>query len=111
MDLDAEYQDEKIRKHKGIRKDDSKQMRDMMHGALDAPDYRERLISNCQNVIHPPFLENADKVIPDRVAVMCAELLGKRRFILEVLPGAAEYLAVDRTKQKKKEKKAWWKLW
>ncbi len=111
MDLDAQYRDETIRKHKGIRKDDSKQMRDMMHGALDAPDYRERLISNCQNVIHPPFLENADKVIPDRDAVMCAELLGKRRFILEVLPGAAEYLAVDRTKQKKKEKRAWWKLW
>ena len=111
MDLDAQYRDETIRKHKGIRKSDSQQMRDMMHGALDAPDYRERLISNCQNVIHPPFLENADKVIPDRDAVMCAELLGKRRFILEVLPGAAEYLAVDRTKQKKKEKRAWRKLW
>ncbi len=109
MDLDAQYQEDEIKKHMGIRKGDSEQMKRMMSGALEAPDYRDCLIGNCKSIMQPSFRQDGDIVIPFDYAVMCAELLGKRSFILEVLPGTAEYLAVDRTKPKKK--KAWWKLW
>ena len=49
MDLDAQFQNAKVKKHKGIRKDDTEQMKSMMSGAVDSQDYwclhhREALI-------------------------------------------------------------------
>ena len=111
MDLDEQYRTTAIRKHKGIRQDDTEQMRSMMQGAVDSPDYREILIRNCINVIRPIDRRDADKIIPLVMAVMCAEALGKRSFILEVLPATALELTIDRREPEKQEKKAWWKLW
>jgi len=111
MDLNEQYRTAAIRKHKGIRKDDTEQMRSMMQSAVDSPDYREQLIRNCVHVIHPIDRREADKIIPMDMAVMCAEALGKRSFILEVLPATALELVIDRNMPEKQEKKAWWKLW
>lgn len=111
MDLDEQYRTAAIQKHKGVRQDDTEQMRWMMHGAADSPDYREVLIKNCVHIIRPFDRQDADKIIPMDMAVMCAEALGKRDFILEVLPATALDLAIDRQEPRKQEKKAWWKFW
>ena len=97
-DLDGQYQDTSMRKHKGIRSTDSQQMRQMMHGAMDSSDYRETLIRNCRNIIFPTFRTEPKQnreYIGWENAVKCAELLGKRSFILEVLPAEALELAID----------------
>ena len=111
MDLDAQYRTAAIRKHKGIRRDDTEQMRRMMQRAVDSPDYRKQLIKNCVTILHPSDRRDEDKIIPLKTAVMCAEALGKRSFILEVLPATALDLAIDRRTPEKQEKKAWWKFW
>lgn len=111
MDLDEQYRKATIQKHRGIRQDDTEQMRQMMQGAADSPDYRQTLVKNCVHVIRPNDRRDEDKIVPLDVAVMCAEALGKRDFILEVLPATALDLAIDRREPEKQEKKAWWKFW
>ena len=44
-------------------------------------------------------------------AVKCAEALGKRSFMLEVMPVAVLEQVIDRSQPEKIEKKAWWKFW
>lgn len=111
MDLEAQYRTAAIWKHKGIRRDDTEQMRRMMQRAVDSQDYRNQLIKNCVTVLYPSDRRDEDKIIPLKTAVMCAEALGKRSFILEVLPATALDLAIDRRVSEKQEKKAWWKFW
>lgn len=100
-----------ISSHKGVRRDDTEQMCRMMQRAVDSQDYRKQLIKNCVTVLYPSDRRDEDKIIPLETAVMCAEALGKRSFILEVLPATALELAIDRRIPEKQEKKAWWKFW
>jgi len=73
----------------------------MIRGAMDSPDYRIILIQNCQHIISPPRQKKAGQLL-ERIdweeAVKCAEALGKRDFILEVMPSPALDLVIDRTK-------------
>ena len=109
-DLNGQYRSAVKQKHKGTYKTDTEQMIFMMHGLLDEPDYRAKLIQNCVHILHPVFRQEVANIIPFEDALKCAELLGKRQFILEVLPSTALELALDRSKPEPK-KKAWWKLW
>ena len=106
MDLDAQFQDAKVKKHKGIRKDDTEQMKAMMSGAVDSQDYRQKLIQNCKGIIYPTIRQKSGEdpeQIPWDVAVKCAEALGKRDFILEVMPARALELAIDRNEPEQKK--------
>ena len=109
-DLNGQYRSAVKQKHKGTYKTDTPQMREMMRGLLDEPDYRAKLIQNCVHILHPVFRQVETNSIPFEDALKCAELLGKRQFILEVLPSTALELALDRSDPEPK-KKAWWKLW
>ena len=116
MDLEEQQRSWVMQKNKGVRENDSPQLRSLLHGALDRPDYLRVLIQNCERLIQPVLRSESTLAPIDWAdAVMCAECLGKRAFILEVLPFAAISLAVDcRTPQeqvKKEKKKAWWKPW
>ena len=100
MDLEEQYRTAAIRKHKGVREEDTEQMRLMMHGAVDSPDYRQTLIQNCLNIISPTTGygrgRSRERIDWDD-AVKCAEALGKRSFLLEVMPSAALDLVIDCT--------------
>ena len=112
MDLDEQFRIVELQKHKGVKRDDSKQLRKMLRDTVGKPDWQEQLIRNCIEILNPKLWFHGEEMptgIPQETAVQCAELLGKRRFILEVLPAAAMRLTIDRTKPIKK--KAWWKLW
>jgi len=111
-DLEDQYTKQAAVNRKGIQDNDGPQMRRMMQGAAGDPDYETVLIRNCVNVMRPIDAREAANRIPWEDAVKCAEMLGKRQFILEVLPTVALDLAIDRTKpQQKEKKKGWWKLW
>lgn len=118
-ELEAQHKHMERKKNNGLRKGDSPLMKKLLSGAYGAPDYREQLRWNCFNAITPTRLvfrgERAELEkeyrFPTEVLVQCAELLGKRDFILEVLPAAAALLAVDRTAKPETKKKRWWKLW
>ena len=106
MDLDEQMQDTEIRKHKGIRKDDTEQMKHMMRGVMDSQDYRETMIRNCRDIIYPTIRHTSGEALDQmdwHEAVKCAEALGKRAFILEVLPHAALKLAIDRNAPEEKK--------
>ena len=111
-DLEDQHTKQAAVDRKGIQDNDSPQMRRMMQGAAGNPDYESVLIRNCVNVMRPVHAREAANRIPWEDAVKCAELLGKRQFILEVLPAVALDLAVDRSEpQQKEKKKGWWKFW
>ena len=98
MDLDEQYRIAEVHKHKGMNKNDSEQLRAMLQGAIGKADYQKQIIRNCIDILEPRhrFVGEAERPgISQETAVQCAELLGKRRFILEVLPAAALDLAVD----------------
>lgn len=97
MDIEEQNRTAAIRKHKGVREDDTEQMRRMMHGAADSQDYRQTLIRNCLDIISPPFRygRGGSMVRIDwDDAVKCAEALGKRAFLLEVMPAATMDLII-----------------
>ena len=100
MDMEEQYRTAAIRKHKGVREEDTEQMRSMMRGAVDSQDYRQTLIQNCLNIISPTAgygRMRAQERIDWDDAVKCAEALGKRGFLLEVMPSAALDLTIDCT--------------
>lgn len=85
MDLDEQYRIAEVHKRKGINKNDSEQLRAMMQGAIGKPDYQKQIIRNCIDILEPRhrFVGEAEQSrIFQETAVQCAELLGKRRFIL-----------------------------
>ena len=103
--LDDQHRDMEVKRHKGVRQTDTEEMKRMMRGAADSQDYRQRLIRNCRDVIRPNVRPGPGEVL-ERLdwneAVMCAEALDKRAFILEVLPAAALELAVDRSASRRR---------
>ena len=83
------------------------QMKSMMLGVMESQDYRQTLIRNCKSVIWPTIRHYPGEVLEQidwDDAVMCAEALGKRGFILEVLPASALDLVIDRTAPEKRER-------
>lgn len=111
-DLEDQHTKQAAVNRKGMKDNDNPQMRRMMQGAAGDPNYETVLIRNCVNVMRPVDAREAASRIPWEDAVKCAELLGKRQFILEVLPAVALDLAVDRSEpQQKEKKKGWWKFW
>ena len=107
MDLDEQNQDTAMRKYKGILKEDTAQMKSMMLRVMESQDYRQTLIRNCKSIIWPTIRHYSGEVLEQidwDDAVMCAEALGKRSFILEVLPASALDLVIDRTAPEKKER-------
>ena len=81
---------------------------------MDKQDYRKALIRNCQSIIYPTIRHEPGEAL-DQIdwaeAAKCAEALGKRSFMLEVMPVAVLKLVIDRSQPEKTEKKAWWKFW
>lgn len=107
MDLDEQNQDTAMRKYKGALKEDTAQMKSMMRGVMESQDYRQTLIRNCKSIIWPTIRHYPGEVLEQidwDDAVMCAEALDKRSFILEVLPAAALDLVIDRTAPEKRER-------
>ena len=77
-----------------------------MSGAVDSQDYRQKLIQNCKDIIYPTIRQKPGEdpeQIPWVVAVKCAEALGKRDFILEVMPARALELVIDRNEPEQKK--------
>lgn len=73
---------------------------------MESQDYRETLIRNCRDVIYPTIRHTSGEVLDQldwHEAVKCAEAMGKRAFILEVLPHAALDLAIDRNAPEEKK--------
>lgn len=103
MDLDEQKRVQAAAKNKGVHKDDSKQMKRMMRDALDSADYKQTLIKNCRDIVQPSFPTEQDQPIEWFDMLVGAEFLGKRDFILEVMPAIAVNRAINRIPPKKGE--------
>lgn len=107
-DFDDMYR--KIGIQKNItRKSDSKELKRLLAGVENAPDYKEQIVRNCMNIIRP-----ADKktCLDYTDVVKCAVALGERQFVLEILPSVVSDLTIDRSHiYKIDEPKKKWRLW
>ncbi len=108
-DLDDMYRKMEIQKSASKQKGDSKDLQTLLSGITARADYKEQIIRNCLNIIHPANGKNRLDYVE---VVKCAVALGKRQFALEVLPSVVLEQTIDRshlyteTKPKKK-----WRLW
>lgn len=108
-DLDDMYRKMEIQKSASKQKGDSKDLQTLLSGITARADYKEQIIRNCLNIIHPA---NGKNRLDYTEVVKCAVALGKRQFALEVLPSVVLEQTIDRshlyteTKPKKK-----WRLW
>lgn len=99
-DFDDMYRKMGIQKNI-TRKGDSKEMKNLLSGVKNAPDYKEQIVRNCINIIRPADKKNC---LDYTDVVKCAVALGERQFVLEVLPSVASDLTIDEPKKK-------WRLW
>ena len=107
-DLDDMYRKMGIQKNI-TRKGDSKELQGLLSGIETAPDYKEKVIRNCMNIIRPVNKKNC---LDYTDVVKCAVALGERQFILDVLPSVVVDLTVDRSNiYKTNEQKKKWRLW
>ena len=108
-DLDDMYRKMGMQKSLAKQKGDSKDLQTLLSGITAQTDYKEQIIRNCLNIIHPVNGKNCLDYVE---VVKCAVALGKRQFALEVLPSVVLEQTTDRshlyteTKPKKK-----WRLW
>jgi hypothetical protein len=108
-DLDDMYRKMGMQKNFAKQKGDSKDLQTLLSGITAQTDYKEQIIRNCLNIIHPVNGKNCLDYVE---VVKCAVALGKRQFALEVLPSVVLEQTIDRshlyteTKPKKK-----WRLW
>lgn len=108
-DLDDMYRKMGMQKNFAKQKGDSKDLQTLLSGITAQTDYKEQIIRNCLNIIHPANGKNRLDYVE---VVKCAVALGKRQFALEVLPSVVLEQTIDRshlyteTKPKKK-----WRLW
>ncbi len=108
-DLDDMYRKIGMQKNFVKQKGDSKDLKMLLTGITAQADYKEQIIRNCLNIIHPANGKNCLDYVE---VVKCAVVLGKRQFVLEVLPKHVLDQTIDRshlyaeTKPKKK-----WRLW
>lgn len=108
-DLDDMYRKMGMQKNFVKQKGDSKYLQTLLSGITTSTDYKEQIIRNCLNIIHPANGKNCLDYVE---VVKCAVALGKRQFALEVIPSVVLEQTIDRshlyteTKPKKK-----WRLW
>lgn len=108
-DLDDMYRKMGMQKDFAKQQGDSKDLQTLLSGITAQTDYKEQIIRNCLNIIHPANGKNRLDYVE---VVKCAVALGKRQFALEVLPSVVLEQTIDRshlyteTKPKKK-----WRLW
>ncbi len=108
-DLDDMHRKMGMQKKFAKQKGDSKDLQALLSGITTSTDYKEQIIRNCLNIIRPV---NGKNRLDYTEVVKCAVALGKRQFILEVLPYAVLEQTIDRrqlynpNKPKKK-----WRLW
>ena len=82
-DLDDMYRKMGMQKSLAKQKGDSKDLQTLLSGITAQTDYKEQIIRNCLNIIHPVNGKNCLDYVE---VVKCAVALGKRQFALEVLP-------------------------
>ena len=108
-DFDDMYRKMGIQKSISKQKGDSKDLQMLLSGITAHADYKEQIIRNCLNIIHPVSGKNRLDYVE---VVKCAVALGKRQFALEVLPSVVLEQTIDRshlyTDNKPKKK---WRLW
>jgi len=108
-DFDDMYRKMDRQKSFAKQKGDSKDLQALLLGITARADYKEQIIQNCLHIIRPFNGRNRLDYIE---VVKCAVVLGKRQFVLEVLPKHVLEQTIDRshlyaeTKPKKK-----WRLW
>ena len=108
-DLDDMHRKMGMQKNFAKQKGDSKDLQALLSGITTSTDYKEQIIRNCMNIIRPI---NGKNRLDYTEVVKCAVALGKRQFILEVLPSVALEQTIDRSylyNQNKPKKK--WRLW
>ena len=104
-DWDDYLQREGIQNHL-IYKDDGEDLRHLLYDADRKRDIQEYLISQCSSLLGKANLTNNEDV-------KCAAALGKRRFILEVMPGAIlayeQLQEIHRKAEKRADRRAFWR--
>ena len=104
-DLDDMYRKMGMQKDFAKQKGDSKDLQMLLSNITTRADYKEQIIRNCMNIIRPL---NGKNCLDYTEVVKCAVALGKRQFVLEVLPSVVLEQAVDNNEAKPKKK---WRLW
>ena len=108
-DLDDMHRKMGVQKSYAKQKGDSKDLQALLSGITVSADYKEQIIRNCINIIRP--INGKNRLDYTEVA-KCAVALGKRQFLLEVLPSVALEQTIDRShlyNMNKPKKK--WRLW
>ena len=108
-DFDDMHRKIGVQKNFAKQKGDSKDLRALLSCITASSDYKEQIIRNCLNIIRP--INGKNRLDYTEVA-KCAVALGKRQFLLEVLPSVALEHTMDRShlyNQSKPKKK--WRLW
>lgn len=93
-DLDDMYRKIGIQKNFSKQKGDSRTLQTLLSGVTAASDYKEQIIRNCLSIIRPIDGKNC---LDYAEVIKCAVALGKRQFILEVLPFAVSEQTIDRS--------------
>ena len=99
-DLDDRHSRNGIENHL-IRKDDSNDLRAMLRPAATGVDQRTAVIMHCRGVMQPPGTKAR---FDYEEAVKCAIALGRRGFVLDVLPSVAIKLAASRNESPKRRR-------
>ena len=109
-DLDDMYRKIGIQKNFSKQKGDSRTLRTLLSGVTAASDYKEQIIRNCLSIIRPIDGKNC---LDCAEVIKCAVALGKRQFILEVLPFAVSEQTIDRShiyaRNKPQKKRRLWR--
>ena len=108
-DLDDMHRKMGMQKSFAKQKGDSKDLQALLSGITTSTDYKEQIIRKCLNIIRP--INGKNRLDYTEVA-KCAVALGKRQFLLEVLPSVALEQTLNRShlyNQNKPKKK--WRLW
>ena len=99
-DLDDRHSRNGIENHL-IRKDDSNDLRAMLRPAATGVDQKTAVIMHCRGVMQPPGTKAR---FDYEEAVKCAIALGRRGFVLDVLPSVAIKLAVSQNETPKRRR-------
>ena len=108
-DLDDMHRKMGMQKSFAKQKGDSKDLQALLSGITTSTDYKEQIIRKCLNIIRP--INGKNRLDYTEVA-KGAVALGKRQFLLEVLPSVALEQTLNRShlyNQNKPKKK--WRLW
>ena len=97
-DLDDLNRSREIQKHLPNKKDDPEDMKVLMKDVLSAKNYRDAIIANAQRILQS--LRQYEWFDP-KSAALCAMALGKRDFVIEVMPQVVTAI-YDADKPKKK---------